>query len=154
MSSYEFSIKVKPFSINAATYSDARTKTREYREWQSQVFHQLNNEKDLETFRQIREQFDETKHSFAVEMTAFYPRSVFINKEGTLSSRTVDSSNWEKIFLDLLFDKQYFSKPHPYGVENLCQNDKHVVDLMSKKRPHDLEHYLIVVELRIVDRPF
>ncbi len=154
MSSYEFSIKVKPFSINAATYSDARTKTREYREWQSQVFHQLNNEKDLETFRQIREQFDETKHSFAVEMTAFYPRSVFINKEGTLSSRTVDLSNWEKLLLDLLFDKQYFSKEHPYGVQNINQNDKYVVDLVSRKRPHDHEMFYIQILIRVEDRSF
>jgi hypothetical protein len=154
MSSYEFSIKVKPFSINAATYSDARTKTREYIEWASQVFHQLNNEKDLETFKQIREEFDETKHSFAVEMTAFYPKSVFVNKEGTLSSRTVDLSNWEKIIQDLLFDKQYYSKPHPYGVCNISCNDKHVVDLYSKKRPHDFDYYLIEVKVSVVDKPF
>ena len=151
---YEVLIKSKPFSINAATYRDASIKTADYREWQAQVFHQLNNPVDLETFKAIKEQFDEKKNSFEVFITAFYPRDVFVTKENILSSRTIDVTNFEKLLVDLLFDKQYYSKPHPYGVRNICQNDKHIIDLHSKKRPHDLDHYLMHVEIRIVDRPF
>src|SRR5690349_15070469 len=139
MSNYKISIKSKPFSINAATYSDARTKTASYREWQAQVFHQLNNSQDLETFKAVKEQFDEEKNSLEVSMTCYYPRKVFVNKEGKLSSRTTDCSNFEKLLLDLLFDRQYYDKPSPYGCKNLNLNDKHVVALNSKKLPHDSE---------------
>jgi hypothetical protein len=149
-----FRIKAKPFSINAATYGDARTKTSAYYEWSNQIFHQLWSESNQQKMRDLREFFDETKHSVKVHMKAVYPKDQFITKQGTLSARTIDCSNGEKLLLDLFFDKQFFSKPHPTGVPNININDKHVVALYSEKTFHDSDDHKIEFTVKIVARKF
>lgn len=150
----DFQLQSKPFSINAATYSDARTKTREYYDWSSKIFHQLNTPENLDKMTQIRESFDENLHAFEVEITAVYPRSIFITKEGKLSARTIDVTNFEKLLVDLFFDKQFNTKPAPYGVKNINVNDKNIISLISKKSFHDSEASLLQVSVTVVPRPF
>jgi hypothetical protein len=151
---YTFVLRTKPFSINAATYSDARTKTREYHDWQAGIFHQLSQPEHQLNLKLAREAFDESAYSVKLTMTAFYPRQYFVTKDGNLSARTMDLSNWEKLLQDLFFDAQYFDRPTPRGCNNLGINDKHVVELTSRKLPHDLNEHLIEIIVEYVPRPF
>jgi hypothetical protein len=131
-------------------YSDARTKTTEYHEWASNIMHQLSYKANKLALAELREKFDPKKHDFVVHMSAIYPPNIFTTKEGILSSRTIDCSNWEKPLIDLFFDKQYFDRPSPYGCENLNINDKHIIRLMSLKKPGTANQ--LVVSIKIVPR--
>lgn len=150
----DFRLMSKPFSINAAFYGDARTKTASVREWAAQILHQLNSAENVEKMKRLREYFDENKHSIKLEICAIYPRSEFITKAGILSSRTIDVTNFEKLICDLFFDRQYFDKSSPYGVKNLNLNDKHVVEMNSKKTFHEHDHYILEFSIIIIPRSF
>lgn len=150
----EFKLRTKPFSINASTYRDASIKTAEFRNWASQIFYQLNTDENLKKMKNIRENFDESRHSIKLEICAIYPRSEFITKNGILSSRTIDVTNFEKLICDLIFDRQYFDKPNPYGVKNCCINDKHVTEMVSKKIFHEHRHHTLEFNINIIPRSF
>lgn len=152
--SYEFSLPSRPFSINASYYRDARIKTSEVKEWSAQIFHRLNTVENIEKMRQIRESFDDQRHSISIEIVAIYPRSEFITKSGILSSRTIDVTNFEKLLVDLFFAEQYFDKPSPYGVRNICLNDKHIVHMVSSKKFHEKDSHELQFSVSIIPRAF
>lgn len=149
-----FKLRAKPFSLNAATYGDARTKTRDYYDWQAQIFHQLSSEINQLKLQELREFFDESRHSFKVHIKALYPKDQYVTKQGILSSRTVDLTNSEKLIQDLFFDKQYFDRQAPYGCKNLNANDKHVIALFSEKTFHDSPDYILQIAIKIIPRKF
>lgn len=151
---HTFRLRTRPFSINSATYGDARTKTREYFDWSAQVFHQLSSTVNQEKLKELRDLFDESKHSFKISIKVVYPKDQFITKQNILSSRSIDCSNFEKLLVDLFFDKQFFDRPHPRGCPNINQNDKHIVALYSSKTYHELEHHEINFTVKIVSRSF
>ncbi len=150
---HSFVFKSKPFSINKATYGDARTKTQDYYQWAGCLFHEFWRADNQLKFKELREFFDDSKHSFNVELKCFYPKDTYITKAGILSSKTTDTSNWEKLFLDLLFDERFHNKPHPNGAPNVNQDDKHIVRMVSEKTFHDGEPLLEAV-ISIVPRLF
>ncbi len=148
-----FVFKSKPFSINASTYGDARTKTSAYYEWASKIFHQMWSQENQEKFKELREHFDENLHSVSVQLTSIYPKEIYITKAGILSSKTQDISNTEKLILDLLFDERFHTREHPNGAPNCNINDKHVVEMISSKKYHDGES-LLEINISIIPRAF
>lgn len=129
----DFKLIIKPFSINAMYYGDARTKTSQAREWSYQVFHQLSTLNNLNNMKDLREYFNPTKHQVSIEILVEYPKNIFFTKNGTISAKTIDITNFEKVITDLFFDKRYFDKEYPYGCKNLNIDDKYITELFSKK---------------------
>lgn len=146
----EITLKLPPFSINAMYYADFRAKTPEAREWTGQVFWQLNRPDNQIALKELRDYFDPKLHAFGVEVSAFYPRDVFFNKEGTVSGRTIDISNFEKTILDLLFGTKYFDKVVPNGVKNINFDDRYIQYCISKKLPHDMDYKSLVIVVEII----
>lgn len=147
-------IKSKPFSLNAATYKDASIKTTEYRQWAAMFFHELSKPDNQQKLKDLREYFDENKHSFKIILKAIYPKAVYITKAGILSSKTIDTTNWEKLVLDLLFDPRFHDTEYPYGAPNVNANDKHVVSMLSQKSFHESDESLLDIKIKIVPRAF
>ncbi len=147
-----FSIPVKTFSVNKMYWGDGRTKTQEAREWSHTVFHYLDAPDIQEQFKSLREYFDPVKHRYVVRLKAFYPESVIYTKEGAMSSRCHDVTNWEKPLIDLMFLPVHGEKPNPYGVMNLMIDDKHLVRLTSSKHPSDDGECRIEVWIRVINK--
>lgn len=143
----EITLNIKPYSVNAMYYGDARTQRSEFKEWTYQVFHQLSTVKNLETMKELHEAFDPHKHSFVVTFTAYYPRQIFKTKDGRISAKTMDLSNFEKPLADLLFDKKFYDREHPYGCKNINQNDCYISELHSFKKPGDAHSIHIIIEI-------
>lgn len=143
----EIIINVKPYSVNSMYYGDARTQRTEFKDWTYQVFHELSTKKNLDAMRDLRDAFDPHKHSFKVRLVAHYPAEVFKTKEGRISAKTMDLSNWEKPLLDLLFDKKFYERQHPYGVANINHNDCYVSELHSYKKQSDRHYIKITVQI-------
>lgn len=127
----EFYLPLEAFSINAVYYRDRRHKTQAYRDWERKVFQALHQPEIQQKLKQIRDQFSETEHCFAVDMH-FHMSSLF-NKQGKISSRAEDLSNIEKMLLDILFLPKYHVQPWPDGVPNINVDDKLVLELRSRK---------------------
>lgn len=130
----EIVLNIKPYSVNSMYYGDARTQRSEFKDWTYQVFHELSNAKNLAAMKAIREAFNSDKNSFKIRIVAYYPESVFRTKDGRISARTVDLTNFEKPLIDLIFDKKFFDRPHPYGVQNINTNDAYITEVHSYKK--------------------
>jgi len=142
---------LKPFSINAAycTQGQSRIKSKAYRDWQCEVFFQLNQEQVAETLKELREYFEPEKHHVHVELTAIYPKTKFFTRKGTVSAKTQDLSNWEKTIIDCVFLPKHHETPVPYGAPNLNFDDKYVTRCVSQKVPSDEEEFAIEMEIEI-----
>lgn len=132
---------------------DHRYKTADYKDWEAQAFWELSEPKPQLALKELREAFDETKHSIKLSLDIYYPQNIFYNTTKTISSKTIDLSNTEKILLDLLCDSKFHSEALPYGCPNLNLNDKHVIELTSKKHPTSQKTYTMVVEIELVPHP-
>lgn len=142
-----FTLPVPPFSINRMYYRDQRIKTREAREWTQQVFRYIHLTDIEERFDALREEQKRTGACYGVRLVANYPRYTFYNKQGKLSSRTMDVSNFEKPLIDLLFLPKYFNMPSPEGCRNLNSDDKLITALISQKRAVEAEEPSISVSI-------
>jgi hypothetical protein len=146
-------ISEKPFSINAMYYMDKRNKTREAKEWSYSVFHQLSSEQNLAKLEKIRDYFDPAKHHFHVSLRAYYPRHILHRKDGAVSAKSIDVTNWEKPLIDLLFLPKYFNTPSPYGCKNLNVDDKYITSMLSAKiiSPEDRHYIDIEIAVKSLD---
>lgn len=133
MSKVSFTLMCKPFSINAWTYADKRHKTKEAREWTEQMLSLL--EEHSKTLGEMADDFEKHGGCFRIVLTVIYPMHIFYNKDGAISSKTIDITNHEKVIQDVIFGQIM-------GV-----NDKAVVQCISNKLPGPL--YAIEVELEL-----
>lgn len=143
---------LKPFSINrsyANGSNGGRFKTQEFQDWQSEVFWQLSLPENISTLKELREHFDPKKHKYEIDLQAWYPKQEFFTKEGLISAKTQDTTNWEKSLVDCLFLKKYFDAPHPYGCENLNIDDKYLTRCVSEKLPSKEGEYRLEIILEI-----
>jgi hypothetical protein len=115
----EFTLDIAAFSVNKMTYRDVRFKTAEYKDWATAVLQMLSEEKDLVD---MAARFDDTKDAFLVEVCVEYPKHVFYNKAGSISSKTVDCTNVGKPLIDLIFR------------DTMGINDKHITRYVESKR--------------------
>lgn len=148
-----FLLKINPLSINRRHYANVRHGiTKEAREWECQILHQLNNPKDLSNFKDLRNQYDPLKHYYRIDFLYLIPyKKLFTKKEAWL--KTPDLTNIEKPLADLIFLPQHFDQPAPYGLKNLNIDDKFMAELHSTKRASpDGEYYIkIYIEIKDLD---
>jgi hypothetical protein len=146
-----FLIELNPLSINRRHYANVRHGiTKEAREWECQVFHQLNTKKDLSNFKDLRDKYDEKKHYYRLDFLYLIPYDkLFTKSKGTL--KTPDLTNIEKPLADLLFLPQHFDQEPPYGLKNLNVDDKFMAELHSTKRVSPDEKYYIKIFIEIKD---
>lgn len=143
---------LKPFSVNASyvrTFSGV-TKSSGAHEFSAQIFNVISRESEAAKLEELRNLFDEAKHAWCLTIIAHYPEAEFYTKKGTISSKTIDLSNAEKLIIDCLFLPKFHNLPFPQGAQNLNSDDRHIVDMISKKRP--AKDRLIQVSISIVDR--
>lgn len=148
-----FILKSKPQSINSLYYGRVKSKTQTAREWSYQIFHQLNNEEDLQKFDDLRDFFKPLKHCVKVEMVHYFPYSKLFTKSGALSAQAQDITNIEKPLLDLLMLPKYYDIKPPYGLANFAIDDKYVNECLSKKEPIEGDDHYIEVIIRIEPLP-
>ncbi len=115
---HSFDLPIKPFSINAAYYKNRAIKTQECKAWEAQVLTLLEDEK---TLHEMADDWRSKGGVFRVEFMFVHPEHIFFNKNGTISSKSFDLSNTEKLLLDVIFGKY------------MDVNDKNVVQLFSIK---------------------
>lgn len=115
-------IQSRPYSINVAYYSGF-TKKVECRRWEEEVAAQFRLPANKAIIRKWREFVGKP---LCLSLTFEIPEDVFWTKKGEISARSFDLTNVEKLFVDVLFGKHY-------GILNI--DDKHVVTLISRKRP-------------------
>ena len=132
---YEFSLLIKPFSVNAYFYASRKVKTQAARAWEEEMKFLLEEHKQLAEFTPAH---IKNGGDFTVYMTFIYPRNMFRNKVGDISSKTMDLSNVEKPVLDMLFR------------ETMGIDDKHVTQLVSRKVAGD--DFAIVIRLKLEAR--
>lgn len=120
----EFTLPIKAYSINSYMYATRKVITKEARVWSDNVKKLLKEQKCLEEFK---DKFN--YEPISIYISIHYPKHVFYNKEGTISSKTIDVSNTEKILIDLIFK------------DTMELNDKYIVYMESSK--HAGEDYKI-----------
>jgi len=103
---------MKAFSINQAFYATRKVKTKECRDWETRFEAYLDEVPNLSRLA--------TYKNFHIEIDIIWPKEIFYNSKGEISSKTFDCSNTEKIILDCLFKK-------------IQTNDKYVTKLTSSK---------------------
>lgn len=113
-----FTIPLGAFSINKMQTRDARFKTAAYKDYATKFLYHLSNVPELQ---QLKKAWD-GKATFFVQIVTYYPGHIFYNKQGIISSKTVDCSNFSKPILDLIFG------------DTLEINDKFVTKLVEEKR--------------------
>lgn len=137
-----------PFSINNYYYK-TRQRTKEARLWANDVFRQIHLIKD--SIIEFRNKFNANEHGLEIDLKFIYPKSIFLNKENTISARTMDLSNVEKPIIDLLTQTRYAERPVPEGAENLRIDDRYIIALKSTKTAqNDDSDHKILITLRIV----
>lgn len=109
-----------------------RYHSAEFKQWTKQVFMLLSAPEPQLALKDLREHFKSKEHVFLVRLTMYYPN--LITKDGRISSHSDDLSNTEKPLIDLLFLPKYNAEKLPYGVPNICADDKHILQLTSRKR--------------------
>ena len=126
------------------TGRDVRHKSAAYSNWHYSVQQLLKAPKISKALEELREFFDESIHSYSVNLTSYYPPEILFTREAKMSAKAHDLSNIEKPLIDILF-----LPVHHKDSANLNVDDKFISDLSSKKRP--LEDYCIEVEFEILE---
>ena len=144
--SVSFTIKAPPFSINKAYYRN-RQLTQEARTWREQILVQLQQPLLLELIRALKKEFQPSKHALSVTYDFYFPRHLLFTKKGEISKRSFDLTNIEKLLQDNLFESRYNGREiDDLIIENFDIDDKFIIDLHSRKIPHEKDHH----EIRIV----
>ncbi len=116
----EFTLPIKPFSVNAYRCRDQRFKTAEAQDWETRIKYML--EDYAKEFNEMQTDFETFGGEFHVCLTAYYPNHVYYNKAGAVSAKTIDLSNFEKPLIDMIFR------------ESLGVDDRFITKLSSKKQ--------------------
>lgn len=126
---------LEPLSINS-TYirgHNGVVKSNAARNWTQTFFHKLATLENLQALKELRDTIDLKTQGYRLTITTVYPHEMFYTKKGELSSRTQDLSNTEKSLIDCLCLPKFSVEAPPYGAPNLMCDDKHVVELISRK---------------------
>jgi len=141
----EFTICAPPFSVNNAYYKNRQRNTK-CRAWGDNILDQLiKHEKMFSKLHKYVSNHLNT-HSLTVDLSFYMPYSKLYTKSGKISRNSMDHSNVEKLFLDLIFDKRYNDRGHV----NLNLDDALITTLLSKKRVSQNDQYHIKVKIQTV----
>jgi len=84
----------KAFSINAATYRDSRFKSAAYKAWEAAILPDIPDLSHMAGF-----------DYYEIQIEVEYPANIFFNKQGGISAKTFDVTNFEKLLVDLIMNK-------------------------------------------------
>jgi hypothetical protein len=142
---------LSPLSVNS-TYvrgHNGVTKSSEAREWTQLACHALSSAENVQKFQELRDFLDPKKHLVRVSVWAVYPESELMTKQGTVSAKTQDVSNFEKSIIDVCFLPKFFVEAPPYGCPNLNFDDRVATELHSYKAKSSNGVRGLIVELEI-----
>ena len=146
----QFTIKLKPFSTNKAYYRN-RQLTQEARLWREEFLIQLQDKNIQSDLSAIRDAFDPTLNAIAVSYRFLYPSDKLLTKKGTISSRSHDLTNIEKLVQDNIFDHRFNGREiGELIIQNLDIDDKFIVRCHSEKMRSQTHTYLIQIGIEIV----
>ena len=163
----QISLPFAPFSINKMFLRN-RKYTVAARKYRFTVLKALQEKANAAKLKQIREAFNPLIHSFSITLISHYPTVTFFNKKGTISARTMDLTNTEKLLVDCFFSQKYTSKKwlldrkgtekslySPFKLlQNAGHDDRYVSDLKSLKRPTNASNPYQEVRVDIVPLRF
>lgn len=139
-------LDIHAVSINNAYYSDKRFGYKaEVREWISQVCYQLSQSANKRAMADLRNTFDEKKHSFTVLIKYYTPN--FYNKQGTISAKSMDVGNIDKVLLDVVFTGSFYGTGN-MECENINHDDRFISSLMVNKYPSEKHKLVITVKIK------
>lgn len=144
---------VKPISINSTYFSTGSgfIKTTAARDWTYEVCYHLASPENEQQLDNIRATFDPKKHTFKISVEAKYPKKIFITRQGSVSAKTIDVTNWEKSLIDVIFLSKNYSENPPYGCKNLNTDDRYITEMHSKKSISPDGKYHIHIEIELLD---
>jgi len=128
----EILVDSPPFSINSAYYKASFTRTRECRSWAASIMKQLCTDSYKIAFAKFREAYVDEPLKVSLE---FY-HTIYRAKKNEISRQSMDLSNIEKLFIDILFDKRFdcemIDNPK-FTYRSLMIDDKNIMQLESRK---------------------
>lgn len=142
----KFDLNIGPMSVNQVYYGNRMHGwTQTAKDWSYKLIYELSKHENQ--IKLITNLFDPQKHGLSVIFTVSYPD--FIKKAGGISSRTQDVDNVLKPMIDVLFNKKFNGTNVPYTCQNFNIDDKHIVELTSRKvqGPQKIEVEVAVVPL-------
>lgn len=129
----EFTVPTQSFSINRASTRDVRYKSSDYKTWYLHTKTLIEEADYYKSLLDFAEHYKQMGGGLRMKIEIVYPHWFFYNKQGQISAKTQDVSNFEKLLIDLIIQ----------DVMNL--NDKNILELYSSKRAGAT--YLINVEI-------
>lgn len=126
---------MRAFSINAATYRDARFKTKEYKEWHLELQNRICDSDIYKDLLDLASDFKAEGGTFEVTLCVVYPFHVYYNKSKQISAKTFDVTNTEKLLVDVLFG------------DIMEVNDRYITKCTSSKRAGAMHEIEISIEL-------
>lgn len=142
-----FTLPLKPFSVNAMYFGRSNGKTAACRDFERLFCYELGKTGPSTALAELRAAFQPGKHCYRMRLLWYSPKNILLTKDGALSSRAFDVTNFEKLAVDLVFQPSYFVQ----GAPNLNIDDKHLMTLTSGKRCGSGGGFKIVVTLWIED---
>lgn len=128
-------LPMRTISINATYSRDMRFKTSEYRAWATEFLNRIEQLDEYKSLLELGQIHKERGGIFSVSVIIEYPQHIFYNKDGAISSKTIDMSNGTKGLIDLLFGQV------------METNDKHIVRLVEEKKAAGTYGLRIKIEL-------
>ena len=139
----KFILPIKCLSINSTYYGNKlHGMTAEAKDWFSTVLHVLSKAENKKALSELREAFKPLKNAYAFQIKVFTPENLYYTKDGKLSRRSVDVSNFEKSILDVFCLEKY--------PNNLQTDDCVVKSCHSTKLPSPDGQWRIDITIRIV----
>lgn len=139
-----------PFSINKAYYKASHTRTHECRTWGTRIQRQLSEAPYVSAIQQFKKAY--RGEPLKVTLTFYHD----LYKRGTkeISRKSMDLSNVEKLFIDLIFDERFdnliVGNNAKFTYYSLCIDDKQIVELVSRKVQREGDVSQIRLEVEIV----
>ena len=112
---------------------------------------QLQQPLILTLIQALKIEFQPSKHALAVSYDFYFPQKLLYTKKGEISKRSFDLTNIEKLLQDNLFEHRYNDRViDGIEIENFDIDDKFIVDMHSRKLPHQKDHHEIRITVVIV----
>lgn len=136
----EFTVKIKPVSVNSAYYKRNMSLTKEARGCRNSFHTQLYEYKSqFETFNSNLSLILRQGYGIKLEITHFVPEKLFYTKEGNISRRSGDTSNYTKVLQDFLFNMRLVGRKTLNDTDYqlvLC-DDQYITENHDKMVPTD-----------------
>ena len=142
---------LQAISVNSMYYGNRlHGKTQEAKDWSCKVLQHISVHKNQ--FEELRNNFDPQKHVYKMHLKMLVPVDVYYTKNGELTSKIVDLTNYEKPLVDLIMLKKFYGSNVPYEALNLNTDDRYLQSMLSEKVPTP-DYWGITVLIEIIEKP-